>query len=298
MTLSRTALAGLLALGITVGPASAQDTTHIHAVRAGPAAHPDTAVQRFLAEARTAIARYHDRAAAIADGYRLVGPDFPGMGEHWLNAGLLIGGQLDAARPQILSYATLKGRVTLIGVAYALPLGPDESPPEWPGGREAWHAHSGSIVEESFGAVHGRQDDDRARGGGRATVALLHAWLGLDNPAGPFAADNWALPFARLGYPPPATSEPDAAKALSLLSGGDAYYTERVRTLFDRDADPSAAIDDAIQEARDSALRWTTEHPFDSELTESDLHELAAVWQTLLDRLAAAVPSPTLIEGL
>ena len=68
---------------------------------------------------RAGTARYRDLAAAIADGYRQIGPDFPTMGEHWVNAGLLVGGVLDPARPQVLEFASINGRPTLIGVAYA-----------------------------------------------------------------------------------------------------------------------------------------------------------------------------------
>ena len=78
----------------------------------------------FVEEARAATVRYHDRGVAIAEGYRRLGPDFPGMGEHWINPGLVIQGRLDAARPQVLSYSVIDGEIRLTGAAYALPLPP------------------------------------------------------------------------------------------------------------------------------------------------------------------------------
>ena len=51
-----------------------------------------SAAQRFVDLVRVATDRYHDRARAVADGYRLIGRDFPGMGEHWVNVGLLFDG--------------------------------------------------------------------------------------------------------------------------------------------------------------------------------------------------------------
>jgi hypothetical protein len=141
-------------------------------------------------------------------------------------------------------------------------------------------------MEESFGARHAHQGPSNGGSHGErsgTTVALLHAWIWLENPAGPFAADNWALPFARLGYAPPAALAPDAARALSLLSGGDVYYRERIHALLDQKADPSPAI----VEARVRVARWAADHPPGCELGESDLAGLAAVWQSLIDDLTA-----------
>ena len=48
-----------------------------------------------------------DRAVAIADGYRQIGSDFPSMGEHWINIGLLFDGSSILRIPRFL----LRGRV-------------------------------------------------------------------------------------------------------------------------------------------------------------------------------------------
>jgi hypothetical protein len=61
-------------------------------------------------------------------------------------------------------------------------------------------------------------------------LAMLHAWVWVPNPEGVFAADNWAIPFLRLGLEAPRQGGASAGKALALLSGGDAYVLRMVRT--------------------------------------------------------------------
>ncbi len=234
-------------------------------------------IAEFLAHGRAATARYRDRSVAIADGYRLLGPDFPAMGEHWINPGLLLDGRFDAAQPAVLSYATFDGRPTLLGVAYAFPLGPGEAPPPFPG--HGWHDHVGSIDEESvllnhIVSGHGHQPGVR--------VAMLHAWLWLENPAGVFESDNWALPFTRLGLEVPAAFPTGAAKALSLASGSDLYYLMLLRAL----AQPTTAEETAAQELltryRGLVEAWLSARPSpQSLLSAAELAEVSTLWTEL-----------------
>src|SRR5512141_722095 len=72
-----------------------------------------------LAEATAAATeRFADRRVAAAEGYRRLGADFPGMGEHWLHPGALLSGAIDAKRPTILIYATIAGAPKLLGVGF------------------------------------------------------------------------------------------------------------------------------------------------------------------------------------
>jgi hypothetical protein len=148
---------------------------------------------RLVAEARAATARFHDRDVAIAENYVKVGPDFPAMGEHWVNGELIMKNVIDPKRPAILTYMDIGGKPTLTGVVYALTLGRGETPPHVSPSAQ-WHEHIGTIDEESllFGHDH-HADDDQLR------LVVMHAWIWEPNPAGPFATDNWALPFA---WPP------------------------------------------------------------------------------------------------
>lgn len=199
-------------------------TLWLPAVLSAQAPGDSTAVREFVATVREATARFRDRAQAVIAGYRPIGPDFPGMGEHWISVPLLLEGALDPARPPILEYAEIGGAMTLTGAAFAVLVPADSAPPTagLPVGAEAWHYHGGTVDEESFvlGHAHGahaRRD--------RPRMAVLHVWAWLDNPDGPFATDNWALPFARLGLPLPMVApRREVAHALALAAGGERYY--------------------------------------------------------------------------
>ena len=77
-----------------------------------------------LAPARRAIARAH---AAIADGFRPVGVEFPAMGEHWVNLARVMADTLDPAMPPVLIYVMVNGKPQLGGVAFTDLLGRGES---------------------------------------------------------------------------------------------------------------------------------------------------------------------------
>ena len=208
---------------------------------------PSPSRQDFIAIVREATARYRDRAVAISDGYRPIGPDFPGMGEHWISVPLLLKGEVDPRRPPILEYATLGNEVTLVGAAFAVLLKGGERPPSGaiPVAETDWHYHSGTVSEESFVASHaagGHQHDSGP------AIAVLHVWAWYQNPDGPFATDNWALPFARLGLPVP-SSEPstDAWHAVALAAGGERYYLALLA------ASDTAPPDSAVREHLGSA---------------------------------------------
>ena len=52
--------------------------------------------EQFVARARRATEKYQERAVAIREGYRRIGRDFPAMGEHWINIGLLFDGNYES----------------------------------------------------------------------------------------------------------------------------------------------------------------------------------------------------------
>ena len=107
----------------------------------------------------------------------------------------------------------------LVGLGFAAPLLAGELPPEAPAGRDAWHDHSRTIEDETVLPHTDPVHEHHGEGPG-PRLAMLHTWLWAPNPDGVFAADNWSLAFVRLGLTVPAASPPDAAKALSLLTGG------------------------------------------------------------------------------
>lgn len=180
----------------------------------------DMSLDEFIACARAGTEKYRDHQAAVRDGYRLVGRDFPGMGEHWIRVSLLFDGKFEASRPEVLNYVLVDGKRALLGVGYAIPLLRGEKAPDGPAGPSAWHDHSRTIEDETVLPHH------HAQGGAAddARLAMLHVWIWAPNPAGMFAADNWEIPLLRLKLPPVAEPLPAVGKALALIGGGRDYF--------------------------------------------------------------------------
>jgi hypothetical protein len=244
-----------------------------------------SAAEQFLADARAGTARYHDRRAAIADGYRKLGPAFPGMGEHWVHPGPIVNGRLDARTPSVLGYADIDGVPTLIGLAYAVPVLPGGTPPATPMGSAIWHEHSDAVDDETLLLVHG---DAAAGDTTRPRLAMFHAWTSLDNPDGPFAQNNWALPFAQLGLTPPPAVSAAAAQAASLLTVGEAYWLKLLDALVQPTSAERRALQTAVGRAGERVTSWreSLEH---STVMPDGAALLERIWVDLWDDLENAV---------
>jgi hypothetical protein len=204
------------------------------------AAQERTALANLALRARTATERFRDPEVARAAGYRPVGPDFPSMGRHWIHPSLILREVPDPDAPPILEYAELRGRPTLVGVAYAALV--RDGPPAFalPVPADGWHFHQGTVEEESFlrshaGAAHIEPGPK---------IAVLHAWVWLDNPDGLLATDNWALPYARLGFNAPVDGSRLAARAVALAAGdgGRAYVQALISAVGHPSPDEAAAL--------------------------------------------------------
>ena len=246
----------------------------------------------FIARARAGTAAYRDAQVARAAGYRPVGPDFPGMGRHWVHPALILRDTLDAAAPPILEYAEIAGRPTLVGVAYAKLVRDGRPPVGLPVPPAAWHFHQGTVEEESFLRSHAGLTHVAPGGGEREPrIAVLHVWIWLENPDGLLATDNWALPYARLGYRmPPAGgggAPQEAARALALAAGdGGRSYVEALLRALGR---PSAAEEQALAlvvERHQAAARALL--PSDAN-SPAPVEALAHCWTALLEDVRATV---------
>ncbi|HJQ65280.1 MAG TPA: hypothetical protein VJ816_02830 [Gemmatimonadales bacterium] len=254
--------------------------------------HQVAAQTELTAAARSGTARYQDRAQAIADGYRAVGPDFPGMGEHWVNTGLLLAGTLDPAQPPVLEYVTIGGHPTLVGVAYAALVNDSAVPTGLPVPASAWHTHAGTVDEESFVLSHAgvHRHHDPGRG---PRVAVVHAWIWLDNPDGLFATDNWAVPCARLGFAVPAQLSADAGRALALAAGGTAYFAMLIRIVGAPDSAEHVRLRDVLHRAAVDIARHVGHGTGATPLPADAVPWLEAAWQrtwaTLLETASPPV---------
>jgi hypothetical protein len=257
------------------------------ALLAAPVSAGAQGTTEFVAAARRGTEAYRDRAVAIADGYRPMGPESPAMGRHWVHPGLLLQGTVDPGRPQILSYATIGGRPMLVGVAYAVPAGSEL--PDGPAPREAWHVHDGTLVEEATQPDHDAHLAVRA-GPGMGGVAVLHAWVYVANPAGLFASDNWALPFVRLGLEPPTAFPEAAGRALALADSGVAFFVEQLGATTDLGPAAARAVESALAARADTVRAWLAARPR-GPLDAGELDRLARLWGAAWsDARAAARP--------
>ena len=148
--------------------------THVHvAARQTGAPIPD--LGRKLAALKSSTARYHDFAAAQADGYtvKVTGcmedAARGGMGYHYAK-GDLIDGQVIEARPEVLLYEPQgKGKPRLVGVEFIIPF-------------TAW---TGAEPPTLYGQTFARNETFQ--------VWALHVWAWRENKSGVFADWNPAV---------------------------------------------------------------------------------------------------------
>lgn len=225
----------------------------------------------FLLVSRHATERYQDPSAAMADGFRPVGADAPAMGRHWVSLTRLFDGEIDPARPEILMYAVVDGHETLVGIGfgYVVGSGNGKAPPPNPFEGDAWHVHSGRLDMESHdtdhggGRPHGAESEPRHvpasrndHGHENAGIAVLHAWVPVENPAGVIEPNNWALPYLRLGLPRPDGATPEADRAISLASLGGEFFMGRARLFARQDSGPAAGWAAALRRAETEVVEW------------------------------------------
>lgn len=262
------------------------------APRSDASAEATPSLDAFAATAATAAARYADRRVAMADGYRRIGADFPAMGEHWLRTSELLEGRLDPDRPTMLTYATIEGRPTLVGTGFVVTTRDDERADHAPGWPEEWHEHSGLLAEESgarpppsaSGHTHGTEQ----RRGTRAWV--LHIWTTLENPAGRYHADNWALPFARAGLAmrDGITVDEPAGRALALAVGGDRFLRDLLTDAGLRREANAAPVDAAIAHARTESERVLGAARAAGGANAAHLAAFRSTWRTLQEALVVS----------
>jgi hypothetical protein len=144
-----------------------------------------------LQAARTALAKYSDPLVAVKDGYfsTVACIDFPkgamdgnieyppgAMGVHFLNPGN-IGPQLDPAKPQVLLYEQVGGKLVLAGAEWFVPV-----------------AAAGDKVPAIFGqTLAGPMDGHEPIMPPTLRHYDLHVWLWKNNPRGVFTSTNAAI---------------------------------------------------------------------------------------------------------
>ena len=144
-----------------------------------------------LISARDALAKYSDPLVAVRDGYfsTVVCVDYPkggkdgpieyppgAMGVHFVNTAH-IGPQLDPAKPQILIYEPVGGKLELVGAEWFVPA-----------------AIAGDKVPTIFGQkLVGPMAGHEPIMPAALRHYDLHVWLWKDNPKGVFTSTNAAV---------------------------------------------------------------------------------------------------------
>jgi len=237
--------------------------------------HLPITLDSLIADASRESGRFRDRRVAIADGYHRVGVDFPSMGEHWIDLARLLRNQIDPAHPTLLTYATIAGEPTLLGLGFMIVTHGDSSPADVPGWPAEWHEHSGFLSDESGASIGSVQRDSHTH------VWVMHVWTGLENSAGRLEADNWSLPFARAGVAVPRALDVDAARAASLATGGDEFLRDVLTDASLRTLSNSATVDSAIAAARSRSIAALRPTP--------DVATLHDAWRDLATALEGAL---------
>jgi hypothetical protein len=173
------AVAGVLVLmSLAASPVMAQ-SAHAHAMAAPDSANRKAQASALVQVVRDATARFHDVAVAESEGYFLQfgcvsGPDFGAMGMHFVNMPLVLDGELDATRPEIVIYEPQPdGSLHLIGADYLVLA-------------DAWNATHTSPPELMGQLLHLFEAPNRF---GLPAFYTLHVWAWKDSPTGTFV--NW-----------------------------------------------------------------------------------------------------------
>jgi hypothetical protein len=152
-------------------------------------------LDRQLAAAKRATAKYRDIDAARADGYFQVTQFIPGLGLHLVN--LHVSNRtFDPAHPQLLLYwPRPSGKMALAGVAYQFAHTNDTPPAGFAGDSDVWHFHTDLCFLPGGSVTISSADGCKlAHGYFQAQTAwLLHAWIWRANPNGVFTEYNPAV---------------------------------------------------------------------------------------------------------
>lgn len=158
-------------------PSAALAQNHAHAQSTSARSQKQTSA--LVEVVRAATERFKDVAAAEAEGYALQfgcvsGGETGAMGMHYVNGPLVMDGELDPRRPEIVIYEpTPNGGLKLIGADFLVLA-------------DAWHATHAGPPELMGQLLHLFDAPNRF---GLPPFYTLHVWAWKDNPAGTFV--NW-----------------------------------------------------------------------------------------------------------
>jgi hypothetical protein len=146
-----------------------------------------------LAAARAATGKYvTDLKAAQADGYKIITMMMPGMGYHYMNAGVQ---GFDVTKPAILVYVKNGGNWQLGALEWVWPEQPAKAPLD--GATYGTFDAACHFQDGTFVAAAAQSDCAKTAPGTGSPFSFwhpklvtLHVWLWYDNPAGLYSSMN------------------------------------------------------------------------------------------------------------
>jgi hypothetical protein len=173
------AVAGVLVLASFLSSPVLAQSDHSHAEAAPARADQKAKASALVNMVREATARFHDVAVAEEEEYVLQfgcvsGSDYGAMGMHFVNMALVMDGELDVTRPEIILYEPQpNGSLQLTGADYLVLA-------------EAWDAKHESPPELIGQLLHLFEAPNRFR---LPAFYTLHVWAWKHSPTGLFV--NW-----------------------------------------------------------------------------------------------------------
>jgi hypothetical protein len=171
------------AMALASWPSLAMAQDHAHAAPAQnqtPSQEQKAAAGALIDAVRQATERFQDPAIAGGEGYFLQfgcvsGSDAGAMGLHFVNFPLVIDGELDVTRPEIVLYEPLpNGKLRITGADYLILA-------------DAWDSKHPADPPKLMGQLfHLFESPNRF---GLPPFYTLHVWAWKDNPNGAFS--NW-----------------------------------------------------------------------------------------------------------
>lgn len=107
---------------------------------------------------------------------------------------------------------------------------------------------------------------------------MLHAWVWLENDAGPYATDNWRLPFFRHGLATPRHPTEAEAKALGLADDTEGFYAAQ----FAHHGAPPKHVAEVLDRHARELRVWLADRPAGITLVEDELAWLGQQWVMIL----------------
>lgn len=138
-----------------------------------------------------------------------------------------------------------------------------------------WHYHSGNLEKEAHG-IHAEQMQRSENA--QMNLAMLHAWIWVENPGGVFSADNWALSYHRFGLKPPKEINPNVSKAIFLADGNVDYFLKFIELIIEPETFNDARVRSVVSEYKSRINIILDQYKPGESLSIENNREISELW--------------------